>query len=51
MGLEFMGPWYGIEYSTEDLKGLNDDDYISKPFCRDIAYTEGINYDSFETDL
>jgi len=51
--LEEIGGGWLIEYNYrfEEIKKLNEDDYISEPFDRDRAYELGINYGVFEEKL
>jgi len=45
-GLPLLG-----DYTLESFDRLKDDDYISAPFDRDVAYEQGIDFEVFEGDL
>jgi hypothetical protein len=38
-------------YYLKDIEDISDDSFISKPYDRDDAYTQGINYPVFAGDL
>ena len=48
LGIDFYGVTANLIW---DIKHLKDGDYITKPYDRDRAYEEGIDFQAFQSDI